>query len=158
MDKLVRIRDSTYNELAKRGKWDDTMDSIIQRLLHQQNNHGIGDTPNKSEREERPLQDSNVRKSARDMPQPFDNGDNCSIGICHRNSRANISYVIAEDRTRCEAETSDEKVVEQKRQRKKMMLPNGDNDKNALQGLQVGRQVSQAVVGTTEIGGSDTTG
>ncbi|MGH9927396.1 MAG: hypothetical protein ACREAS_09095 [Nitrososphaera sp.] len=53
MDKIVRIRDFTYDELAKRGRWNDTMDSIIQKLLCQQkDNHAIDDTP-KSEREER---------------------------------------------------------------------------------------------------------
>lgn len=44
MSKLVRITDSTYDELAKHGQWNDTMDSIIQRLLHKQNNHGIDDS------------------------------------------------------------------------------------------------------------------
>jgi hypothetical protein len=64
MDKLVRIKDSTYNELTKRGKWNDTMDSIIQRLLcQQQNNHGIDDTPKKSEREERQRKKMMVRDS-----------------------------------------------------------------------------------------------
>jgi hypothetical protein len=55
MDKLVRIRDSTYNELAKRGKWKDTMDSIIQRLMYhqEQTNRGIDDTSKKSQREGR---------------------------------------------------------------------------------------------------------
>jgi hypothetical protein len=66
MYKLVRIRDFTYNELAKRGKWNDTMDSIIQKLLcQQQNNHAIGDTP-KSEREKRQRKKMVVKDSDED--------------------------------------------------------------------------------------------
>jgi hypothetical protein len=65
MDKLVRIRDSTYHELAKHGKWNDTMDSIIQRLLHQQqNNHGIDDTSKKSETEERQSKKMRIRNGS----------------------------------------------------------------------------------------------
>jgi predicted CopG family antitoxin len=33
MVKLIRIQDSTYYELANYGKWSDTMDDIITRLL-----------------------------------------------------------------------------------------------------------------------------
>ena len=51
MDKLVRIKDCTYNELAKRGKWSDTMDSIIQQLLQQPDYRRIDDMT-KSKREE----------------------------------------------------------------------------------------------------------
>jgi hypothetical protein len=118
MAKLVRIKDSTYNELAKRGKWSDTMDSIIQRLLHhQQNNHGIDDTP-KSEREERPL----LQES---------NGDGSSIRNCDRASRANIiPDAIAEYKTRLDAGAAGEKAVEEERQRKKMMIMDGDEGKN----------------------------
>jgi hypothetical protein len=54
MDKFVRIKDSTYNELAKRGTWNDTMDSIIQTLLcQQQSNQAIGDTKSERERNEK---------------------------------------------------------------------------------------------------------
>jgi hypothetical protein len=54
MDKLVRIKDSTYNELAKRGTWNDTMDSIIQTLLcQQQSNQAIGNTISERERNEK---------------------------------------------------------------------------------------------------------
>jgi hypothetical protein len=66
MDKLVRIKDLTYDELAKRGRWNDTMDSIIQKLLcQQQNNQAIGDTP-KSEREERHRKKMVVKHSDED--------------------------------------------------------------------------------------------
>jgi hypothetical protein len=34
MAKLIRVSDSTYKELAKDGKWSDTMDSLIVRLLN----------------------------------------------------------------------------------------------------------------------------
>ncbi len=30
---MIRVQDSTYNELAKSGKWTDTMDDIIVNLL-----------------------------------------------------------------------------------------------------------------------------
>ena len=119
MGKLVRIKDSTYNELARRGKWSDTMDSIIQRLLHQQqNNHGIDDMPKKSEREERPpLQESN--------------GDGSSIRNCDSTSRANIiPDAIAEYQTTLDAVATGEKEVEEERQRKKMMIMEGDEGKN----------------------------
>ena len=33
MSKLIRVNDSTYEKLAKYGHWDDTMDTIIKRLL-----------------------------------------------------------------------------------------------------------------------------
>ena len=97
MGKLVRIKDSTYNELAKRGKWSDTMDSIIQRLLYPQKNHGIDDTPKKSETEERPpLQESN--------------GDGSSIRNCDSTSRANIiPNAIAEYQTTLNAVSTGEK-------------------------------------------------
>jgi hypothetical protein len=67
MDKLVRIRDFTYDELAKRGRWNDTMDSIIQKLLcqEQQSNQAIGGTP-KSEREERHRKKMMVKRSDED--------------------------------------------------------------------------------------------
>lgn len=118
MGKLVRIKDSTYNELAKRGKWSDTMDSIIQRLLYPQKNHGIDDTPKKSEREERPpLQESN--------------GDGSSIRNCDSTSRANIiPNAIAEYQTTLNAVSTGEKEVEEERQRKKMMIMEGDEGKN----------------------------
>ena len=34
MSKLIRVQDSTHKKLAKYGHWDDTMDTIIERLLH----------------------------------------------------------------------------------------------------------------------------
>jgi hypothetical protein len=116
MGKLVRIKDSTYNELAKRGTWSDTMDSIIQRLLYPQKNHGIDDTPKKSEREERPpLQESN--------------GDGSSIRNCDSTSRANIiPDAIAEYQTTLDAVATGEKEVEEERQRKKMMIMEGDEE------------------------------
>jgi hypothetical protein len=52
MDRLVRFKDCTYNELAKRGKWNDTMDSIIQQLLQQQKNHGIDEAAKQSQRDD----------------------------------------------------------------------------------------------------------
>ena len=33
MTKLIRVKESTYQELAKFGQWFDTMDSIIAKLL-----------------------------------------------------------------------------------------------------------------------------
>jgi hypothetical protein len=33
MIKLIRVKESTYQKLAERGYWRDTMDSIIMRLL-----------------------------------------------------------------------------------------------------------------------------
>jgi hypothetical protein len=33
MSKLIRVQDSTHKRLAKYGHWDDTMDTIIDRLL-----------------------------------------------------------------------------------------------------------------------------
>jgi len=153
MDKLVRIRDSTYNELAKCGKWNDTMDSIIQGLLQQQqNNQGIGDTPKKPEREERPHQESNLQDSAReDMLKPFANGDG-SIRNCHSTSRANIPNAIAECRTRRYSEAADdEKVVKEKRNREKMMIMEGNEGKNMLQdALQVGSQKRQAEISSSQ--------
>jgi hypothetical protein len=40
MSKLLRVRDKTYEELGKLGKWNETMDSIIVKLLlHEAGNH-----------------------------------------------------------------------------------------------------------------------
>jgi hypothetical protein len=33
MAKLIRLTDSTHQELAERGKWGDTMNDIVQDLL-----------------------------------------------------------------------------------------------------------------------------
>ena len=38
MVKFVRISDSTYKELSEYGKWSDTMDSLILRLLNTAHN------------------------------------------------------------------------------------------------------------------------
>lgn len=35
MAKLIRVDDSTYKELGEYGHWNDTMDSIIWRLLQE---------------------------------------------------------------------------------------------------------------------------
>jgi hypothetical protein len=35
MSKVIRLEDSTYDELGRFGHWSDTMDSIIRRLLEQ---------------------------------------------------------------------------------------------------------------------------
>jgi hypothetical protein len=35
MVKLIRVSDSTYKELGDFGKWSDTMDSLIVRLLNE---------------------------------------------------------------------------------------------------------------------------
>jgi hypothetical protein len=33
MTKVIRVKDSTFEELIKRGKWSDTMDAIVSKLL-----------------------------------------------------------------------------------------------------------------------------
>ena len=33
MTKVIRVRDSTFEELIRRGKWSDTMDAIVIKLL-----------------------------------------------------------------------------------------------------------------------------
>lgn len=35
MPKLIRLEDSTYKELSHYGHWEDTMDSIVRRLLQE---------------------------------------------------------------------------------------------------------------------------
>jgi hypothetical protein len=35
MSKLIRLEDSTYKELSQYGRWEDTMDTIIRRLLQE---------------------------------------------------------------------------------------------------------------------------
>ncbi|MGH9976963.1 MAG: hypothetical protein ACRD8Z_14175 [Nitrososphaeraceae archaeon] len=36
MSKLIRVKDHTYGELAKRAKWSETLDELIMKLLEQQ--------------------------------------------------------------------------------------------------------------------------
>jgi len=36
MSKLIRIKDETYQELVGIAKWTDTMDGVISKLLHHQ--------------------------------------------------------------------------------------------------------------------------
>ena len=33
MTEVIRVKDSTFEELIKRGKWSDTMDAIVSKLL-----------------------------------------------------------------------------------------------------------------------------
>jgi hypothetical protein len=33
MTKVIRVKDSTFEELIKRGKWSETMDAIVSKLL-----------------------------------------------------------------------------------------------------------------------------
>jgi hypothetical protein len=35
MSKLIRVKDSTFNELTKRAKWSETMDMIVSRLMRE---------------------------------------------------------------------------------------------------------------------------
>jgi hypothetical protein len=35
MTRVIRIKEETFEELAKYGKWSDTMDMIISRILKQ---------------------------------------------------------------------------------------------------------------------------
>lgn len=35
MPKLIRLEDSTYKELGQYGRWEDTMDTIVRRLLQE---------------------------------------------------------------------------------------------------------------------------
>jgi len=35
MSKVIRLENSTYDELGRFGHWSDTMDSIVRRLLEQ---------------------------------------------------------------------------------------------------------------------------
>jgi hypothetical protein len=35
MTHVIRIKDETFEELTRRGKWQDTMDNIISRVLKQ---------------------------------------------------------------------------------------------------------------------------
>jgi hypothetical protein len=35
MSKLIRVKDHTFDELAKHAKWSDTMDMIISRLMRE---------------------------------------------------------------------------------------------------------------------------
>ncbi len=39
MTKLIRLKDRTYQELASRGSWKDTMDAIVARLLKANDNN-----------------------------------------------------------------------------------------------------------------------
>jgi hypothetical protein len=147
MDKLVRIRDSTYNELAKRGKWNDTMDSIIQQLLQQEKKHRIDEATKKSQRERQPVQESNVQEGVEYVSEPFDNGDS-NIRNYNRTSKVHACYAIAGHRAKQEAEDPDE-VIEKKRQRKRMIIPNcEDDDKKEPQGApSVGLQVKRQTAG-----------
>ena len=33
--KVLRVKDGTFEELVKHGRWDDTMDTIVSRILEQ---------------------------------------------------------------------------------------------------------------------------
>lgn len=35
MTKVLRVKDETFEEIVKRGKWTETMDMIISRVLRQ---------------------------------------------------------------------------------------------------------------------------
>jgi predicted CopG family antitoxin len=35
VSKLIRIKDSTFEELIKDARWNDTIDGVIKRLIHQ---------------------------------------------------------------------------------------------------------------------------
>jgi hypothetical protein len=35
MPKLIRLEESTYKELGQYGRWEDTMDTIVRRLLQE---------------------------------------------------------------------------------------------------------------------------
>lgn len=147
MDRLVRVKDCTYNELAKRGKWNDTMDSIIQQLLQQQQkNHGIDEVAKKSQREGQPVQETNVQEGMEYLSEPLDNdGDSDVRNHNNRTSRANTHYAIAGYRAKQNAEDPDE-VIEKKRQRMNMIIPSCD-DKKELQGApSVGRQGKRQAV------------
>jgi hypothetical protein len=37
MSKVIRVKNQTYQELASRAKWTDTMDEIISKLLQKEN-------------------------------------------------------------------------------------------------------------------------
>jgi hypothetical protein len=39
MTHVIRVRDGTFEELTRRGKWQDTMDNIISRVLKQTAHH-----------------------------------------------------------------------------------------------------------------------
>src|SRR5215211_6533006 len=125
MNRLVRVRDCTYNELAKRGKWNDTMDSIIQRLLQQQKNHGIDEAAKKSQREWQPFSDGYVQEGEKYVPELFDNDDS-HLQNHNRTPRVGAPYAIAGYRAEQDAEDPD-KVIKKKRQQKKLGIPDGDN-------------------------------
>lgn len=38
MTKVIRVKDDTFEELMKRGKWCDTMDTIVLKLLKDKEN------------------------------------------------------------------------------------------------------------------------
>ena len=35
MPKLIRLEDTTYKELGQYGRWEDTMDTIVRRLIQE---------------------------------------------------------------------------------------------------------------------------
>jgi hypothetical protein len=50
MSKLIRIKDETFEELSKLGRWSDTMDVIISRLLKQRKTSSVStSTPQRRE-------------------------------------------------------------------------------------------------------------
>jgi hypothetical protein len=149
LDKLVRVKDCTYNELAKRGKWNDTMDSIIQQLLQQQQkNPGLDESIKNSQREGQPVPESNVQKSVEYVYEPFDNDDSNRQNH-DRTSRVDALYAITGYRAKQDAEDPDE-VIEKKRQRKRLVIPDCDKHNKEPQGappvgLQVKRQTAAGI-------------
>jgi hypothetical protein len=101
------------------------MDSIIQRLLQQQQkNHGIDEAATKLQREWQPFSDSYVQEAEKYVPEPFDNDDS-HLQNHNRTRRAGAPCIIAGYRAKQDLEDPD-RVIEKKRQRKELVTPDSE--------------------------------
>jgi hypothetical protein len=106
------------------------MDSIIQRLLQQQQkNHGTDEAAKKPQREWQPFSEGYIQEDEEDVPEPFDN-DASHLQYHNRTRTAGAPCIIAGHGAKQDVEDPD-KVIEKKPQRKKLDTPDSDNQRAA---------------------------